>query len=175
MAVLDGCPARSMNITNLNKALFYLDLFELRDAGKTATEATYIALAQGPVVAKYDKRLVKPLVDAGLVVQDQRGDAKPLVAKAELDRFEFLDERVRKLAANIGRAVASRTAAFISERSHENPGWKVAFADGVPRPIDLHLALQEMVDVDPWLEEDDDDTAAAFARADRADDEGLRW
>ncbi len=62
----------------LNKALFYLDLYTLRDQGKLLTECEYIALPAGPTVASYERRLVRDLRTAGLAVQNERGDTKPV-------------------------------------------------------------------------------------------------
>ncbi len=63
-AILRCAPNNELNIVVLNKALFYVDLVSLRDYGNTLTENTYIALENGPVVAKYQQRLVKPLAEA---------------------------------------------------------------------------------------------------------------
>lgn len=64
-AVLHAAPDRSLNAVVLNKALFYLDLASLRDRGETITHNSYIALQNGPVVAKYPQRLIKPLEEQG--------------------------------------------------------------------------------------------------------------
>ena len=76
--LLEGAPHHALNVTNLNKALFYLDLVALRDRGDTITRTTYLALTQGPVVAKYPTRLVQALENARLARQITSGMAKPI-------------------------------------------------------------------------------------------------
>ena len=48
MAVLQASPERRLNITVLNKALFYLDLYALRDLGEVITRHDFIALPPPP-------------------------------------------------------------------------------------------------------------------------------
>src|SRR5688500_388381 len=67
-----------MNIVLLMKALFYADLAALRDTRHTVTRQPYLALEFGPVVAKYDKRVIAALERRGLAASDQEGDSKPL-------------------------------------------------------------------------------------------------
>jgi hypothetical protein len=85
MALLLHAPDRSLNIVVLNKALFYLDLSALRDLGVTVTGQRYFALPQGPIVGKYDKKIVDRLEKLGWAKQLQVGNAKPMKVLAEIE------------------------------------------------------------------------------------------
>ena len=61
MAILQNVPSHRLNIVLVNKALFYADLYALREFGKTITATAYLGLPQGPVVANYPKRVVSAL------------------------------------------------------------------------------------------------------------------
>ena len=157
-AILAAAPSRRMNTVVLNKALFYLDLAALRDFGEVVTQNTFIALEQGPVVAQYQKRLIKPLEEAGIAVQEEHGMAKPICLKREFQHRVFMDEPLLDLAGKIARWLAPQTSSRVSELSHENPGWKLAYEqgwerEGKPRSINLLIAMQQIVDKDPWLAE----------------------
>lgn len=147
-----------MNITNLNKALFYLDLAALRDHGSTVTGNPYIALALGPVVAKYKQRLVDELERAGLAVQEEEGKARPVRLLQELDEYEYLTPELLEMAARIARWAAAHEARHVSAESHFNIGWHLANEKrretGRPHAIDMLVALDQVVDGDPWLYQD---------------------
>jgi hypothetical protein len=155
MAVLWAVPDHTLNITVLNKALFYLDLVWLRDHGKTVTGQTYVAVAQGPVVAKYEQRLVERLERDGLAKQEARGMAKPVVALKRPDPLKiFPAQEAAELVAKVFSRKSSKKA---SDYSHENPGWKIAFRDGKPTPIDMEIALQQICNDDAWLDQPADE------------------
>lgn len=120
-----------LQIVNLNKALFYFDLVALRDTGRTYTGANYVALKNGPAV---DGVLVDELVKRGIVDQ--------------------IEERVvlRKGAPlrHLDRAVAAGT--WASGTSDRNPGWAAARRVGDGARINLVLAMQQIVDDDPWVD-----------------------
>lgn len=61
-----------MQITNLNKALFYFDLVCLRDEGAAYTGSTFVALEHGPVVDRYRSVLVEGLAKTGRVEVDEQ-------------------------------------------------------------------------------------------------------
>ena len=65
-AILNAAPEHRLNAVVLNKALFYLDLASLRDRGEPVTHNSYIALQNGPVVAKYQQRLIEQLESRGM-------------------------------------------------------------------------------------------------------------
>jgi uncharacterized phage-associated protein len=141
----------SMNMVNLNKALFYADLAALLQTGHSITGQSYIALRQGPVVAKYDRRVVRVLESLGWARQQKIGQAKPLTIVALPRSFPSLPENAIGLIAKIASTIANLTASAVSIHSHENPGWIVAFEQGLgaglpAKPIDMHLALQQLVD-----------------------------
>jgi hypothetical protein len=163
----------SLPITTLNKALFYLDLFALRDLGQTVTRATFVALPAGPVVAKYEARLVRALEEAGLAQQDESedGGAKPVCLLAS-PTTKALSDEATALAARIGAWASRRSAGGLSDLSHLNAGWRFAWDRGLGAkkpalPINMSIAMQQVLDIDPWMDESPDaEAAAAFADAD---------
>lgn len=178
-AILQAAKNQKLNIVVLNKALFYLDLYSLRDIGEPVSHNTFMALQQGPVVAKYPERLVKPLSDAGIAIQEVDGPSKPVKLTGAGGDLSLLSEPQIQLARTIAGWFSGATSADASEFSHKNPGWKIAFDAGMgrsgrPKPIDLHIAMQQIVDVDPWLSEPlDVCSSEALAMADR--NEGETW
>jgi hypothetical protein len=178
--VLAGADNTQMNLVNLNKALFYLDLECLLELGETATRNTYIALKQGPVIARYDKRLVEPLKKTGLAIQPTtHGNARPLKLVKQPGKPRHLVEREVKIARRLGKIFSEMLAATASERSHGNPGWHLAYAEGAekggaPKPIDLHIAMQQLLDDDGWMAEPlSSHHQSALKAAD--DGEGVPW
>jgi uncharacterized phage-associated protein len=171
VALLEGAPSKRLQVTNLNKGLFYLDLVALRDTGDTLTGAPYVALKQGPVLDQYKVDLIPSLMAAGFARQDDQGMEKPVVLLKPCESYHYMDDYLRSMAAAIARHVASKTAASISEFSHQNPGWIAAFEDGQginvsPRRINMMLAMQQILDRDPWLDEPaDEDVLRAFAES----------
>ncbi|MBI5283459.1 MAG: SocA family protein [Chloroflexi bacterium] len=157
VAVLQGADGHTLKIVLLNKALFYLDLHAYVETGTTLTGATYIALEQGPVVAKYDKRLIRGLADAGLAKQIVAAGVleKPVVLTAPGIKFSFLNADNLQLAQELGSIFSKVTSTKASVYSHDNPGWLAAWrASGrgkKPLPIDLRIAVQQLVDRDEWL------------------------
>ena len=152
MAVLHASPERKLNITVLNKALFYLDLYALRDLGTVVTGQDYVALPQGPVVQSYPNVLIKPLAEAGLAEQLDQGRAKPVRAIGSIGRYAHLTADEYALAGWIGASFHPLTSLAVSDYSHKNPGWMLAFRDyveGRPGPkINMLIALQQIHDLD---------------------------
>lgn len=162
-----------MPITALNKALFYLDLHALRDAGAAMTGTTYMALPAGPVVAKYQKRLIGALEEAGLAEQDISEDeaSKPMCLVSAPMTTHLTPEQLAMIT-RLGSWAGRKTATELSDMSHRNEGWKLAWDEGlgakkVARPIDLRIAMQQILDLDPWVDAPPAaDVADAFAGAD---------
>lgn len=156
--LLDRAPGRRLKLVPLNKGLFYLDLCALRDLGYTFTKATYLALPFGPVVADYPKRLVRTLEDRGIARSEQGPAeelAKPMVLLAA-PQLAYADEYVREKAAEIFESVGKMSSGRASDFSHKNPGWKLAYKAGLgsgkkAMPINMAIAMQQIVDSDPWL------------------------
>jgi hypothetical protein len=148
----------SLNITALNKALFYLDLWSLLETGVLATEATYIALEQGPVVAKYPQRLVAALEKAGLAIQSDEDDgSKPLSLIHEPPAPKYLTSQQLGLVDRTAKWAKGKGASWLSDFSHQNAGWKAAWENGLKarrpaQPINLQLAMQQLAGDDAWLE-----------------------
>lgn len=178
-ALLEGAGG-SLPITSLNKALFYLDLRWMLTHGRTITGSTYLGLPAGPVVAKYDKRVIGALEDAGVAQQDESEDGltKPMCLTL-VPPYVALTQEQRDVAGRIGRWAAERKPSALSAYSHGNDGWKLAWDQGLgaQRPaqkIDLRIALQQLADADDWLgEEPDADVSSIFSSAD--DEKGTPW
>lgn len=171
-ALLANVPKRELPIVVLNKALFYLDLACLRDVGEALTQNTFVALPLGPVVAKYDKRLVATLVNAGVASQRAEGLSKPLRLLDTVDTPRFQSE-IDKLVVTIAKWSSTLSASAASDISHANPGWLLARAEGghkQPKPINMYIAMQQILDDDPWLSEPISDTLIA-----QADLPGIPW
>jgi hypothetical protein len=171
-AVLHAAPGHSLNVVVLNKVLFYLDLVSLRDRGETVTQNSYIALQNGPVIAKYPKRLVASLEEQGIARQDSRWDAaKPLVLVNCPKHFEFLDSDSMIIVSDVVTFFADATSAAASDYSHKNPGWQIAWnqfqRERKPVAINMRIAMQQIVECDPWMTtpivNDDEILAAADA------------
>ncbi len=176
--ILAESAGQTLNIVSLNKAIFYLDLVSLRDIGETFTQNVFVALSKGPVVAKYNKRLVKALADEGIATQSNAGLARPVTLQ-KLPTFLELTERVNGSAREIAQWISGKTSAEASDFSHDNIGWALAYREGLQgcgmaAPINMHLAMQQIVEDDPWLSVPftrDSDTA--FHAADL--DQGNVW
>jgi Protein of unknown function (DUF4065) len=154
MAVLQAAPAKKLNIVVLNKVLFYLDLIALRDFGRVITGSKFIAIDNGPVVAKYEAALVKPLVQFGLAVQRMEGMAKPVEAIKTLGTFHHLDANDLIKVGVVTEKLGAMSSGKVSKFAHANPGWKLAYngplvAGGV---INMRVAMQQLMDPDPWLD-----------------------
>lgn len=174
VALLESAPSQRLQVTNLNKALFYLDLVALRDTGETLTRCRYVALEQGPVVDGYRDKLIPALVKKGLAHQDEVGKEKPVVLTRAIDSYRFMDDHLRAAAAQVAGYVAGKSAAGISRTSHGNPGWQIAYEHGSginasPKPINMLVAMQQIMDTDPWMAAPpDEECEAAFQEATKA-------
>ena len=171
-AVLNAAPQRRLNTVVLNKALFYLDLASLRDRAQTVTGNTYIAIQQGPVVAKYPQRLIEQLETRGIGRQISEWDgSKPVLLESCPAHFQYVDADSLLLVSAVTSYFAEGTSRQASEYSHENPGWRLAWNQyrrtGQPCAINMRIALQQIVEDDPWLDlpllSDDEILAAADA------------
>lgn len=157
ISILEGAPSERLNVVVLNKALFYTDLVALRDFGHTLSGAEYLALKMGPVVAGYEKRLIRALDTLGWAEQlTGAGMAKPIRKVASPVEFKFLNESERHLARRAGDAFGGLTSTWVSSHSHDNPGWKTAWSlsaerNGAGTPINMVLALQQIDEDDEWL------------------------
>lgn len=150
VAVLSGAGGELQTV-NLNKALFYFDLAMLRDMGRTYTGTAYVALKRGPVVNDYKVALVRALEQRQLAEQTVAGLAKPIVLRdGALVRRVDID--VLAAATQAGEWAKKHSAEFLSDYSHGNPGWEIAHAKGEGTRINMVLAMQQVVDVDPWME-----------------------
>lgn len=168
-AILEAAPGHKLNIVLLNKALFYLDLCSLRDFGDTVTHASYIALDMGPVVAKYPKHLVGELKTRGIAEQIREGISKPMTLRAKVQP-RFMNQGQLAHASKVAEWAARQTSAAASDISHQNPGWEIAHeaghATGQKQVINLTIAMQQIIEPDPWLDEKpDEELLKAFAMA----------
>lgn len=174
--ILEHTPKRRLNVVVLNKALFYVDLLALRDLGETVTRNTYVALPNGPVIAKYPERLIRPLEKSGIAQQVADGMAKPVQLLREVEPVHLQEVEV-DLAGQVGEIMSRTTSYHASVYSHENPAWRLAYDQGLgaqrgAKPINMVLAMQQLVDEDPWLTAPpDDEFARAVARVDTTEAE----
>ena len=155
-AVLHAAPNRSLNVVVLNKVLFYLDLAALRDRGDTITHNAYVAIQNGPVVAKYPQRLIKILEERGIARQiSQWNGSKPIVLETCPKHFEFLDSDAMITVADVTNFFADATSKIASDFSHMNSGWKLAWdrylCEGKPAAVNMRIAMQQIVESDPWM------------------------
>jgi hypothetical protein len=164
----------SLLTTSLMKALFYFDLACLRDTGEQPTGVTYLALKAGPVVARYERRVITALEVAGLAQQDEEEDgSKPVCLICAPGPEQSIPEH-RSTAVRIGRWAKRLTPTQLSELSHHNVGWQIAWDAGLgsdkpARPINLRIAMQQVLDEDPWLDvPPGGEVASAFFGADTA-------
>ncbi len=171
--VLNAAPRRWLNAVVLNKALFYVDLASLRDFGQTVTHNTYVALQQGPVVAKYQARLIGQLESRSVAKQLSKWDGSmPIELVNAPEQYRFIDTDTITLATTVTSYFAEMTSQEASLFSHDNPGWRLAWEEGrragsVP-PVNLRIALHQIAEDDPWMDlplvSDDRLLAAADAR-----------
>jgi hypothetical protein len=173
MAILQNVPANTLNIVLVNKALFYSDLWALREHGNTITGSIYLGLPQGPVVASYEKRLVRSLMSRGWAIQLQDGDAKPLKVVKAQKAFPELNPQQLQILSSIAKQIAGLTSTGASELSHKNRAWEKAYNRGLKAgkpaaPLNMMLAMQQLpMGDDGWLSAPTTpDEAAAFAAAD---------
>jgi hypothetical protein len=173
-AVLNAAPNRRLNAVVLNKVLFYLDLASLRDRAETVTGNIYIAIQQGPVIAKYPQRLIGQLETRGIGRQISEWDgSKPVLLETCPEHFQYVNTEALILVSAVTSYFADGTSRQASEYSHENPGWRLAWNEfrrsGKPCPINMRVALQQIVEDDPWMDwpllNDDEILAAADAGA----------
>jgi len=156
-AILHTAPNHLLKAVVLNKALFYLDLASLRDRGDTITHNTYVALQNGPVVAKYQQRLIKSLEEQGIARQiSQWNGSKPIVLENCPKHFDFLDSDAMILVSDVTNFFADATSQNASDFSHQNPGWQLAWnhylREGKPAAVDMRIAMQQIVESDPWMQ-----------------------
>jgi len=176
-SLLAAASGNCLNIVLLNKALFYFDLASLRDEGEVFTHNTYVAIELGPVIAKYPTKLVEALEKSGIATQSSFGQAKPvtLLRRPPTEINGALDETAKRIAKWICRM--SSTAA--SDLSHENIGWRIARREALKFnkpavPVNMLIAMQQIMDDDPWLTEPLTGASAdALLAADQ--DQGQPW
>lgn len=176
--VLNAAPNERLNAVVLNKALFYLDLASLRDRGTTVTQNAYIALQQGPVVARYDKRLIGQLESRGVAKQLEGWDgSKPIQLERRIESFQYIDAETIHLATVVTSYFADLSSREASYFSHDNPGWQMAWdagrRSGRPQPVNLRVAMQQIVEDDLWIDLPLSDSDELFAASDAGD--GIDW
>lgn len=156
-AVLNAAPNHRLNAVVLNKVLFYLDLAALRDRASTITGNSYIAIQQGPVVAKYPQRLIGQLEARRIGRQISEWDgSKPVLLEMCPEHFQYVYSDALILVSAVTSYFADRSSRQASDYSHENPGWQSAWnhflRSGKPCQINMRIALQQIVEDDPWMD-----------------------
>jgi uncharacterized phage-associated protein len=177
IAALSASPSHRLNAVVLNKALFYIDLASLRDHGATLTGNTFVAIQWGPVIAKYAQRLIGPLESRGIARQTSEWDgSKPIVLEARPSEFHFISAESLLLVSDVVTFFADATSRRASEFSHQNPGWQLAWSEfrrtGRPCAIDMRVAMQQIIEDDPWMDVPlaDDDEVLRAADAELGED-----
>ncbi len=156
-AVLEYATDNRLNAVCLNKAIFYLDLVSLRDTGHLVTCSPFIALRNGPVVAKYPERLIGELKLAGIADQEIDGKSKPIHLTSPVKQYKYVDSCLIPAIKRISQRFSGNASLKASEYSHKNPGWEMAFnsglgaAEGKALPINMLIAMQQIMVVDPWM------------------------
>lgn len=154
-ALLNAAPNQELNIVVLNKCLFYLDLVALRDGGSTITKNAFIALENGPVVAKYPKRLVKEMDNRGIATEIQGwSGSKPLKLIEQQVLPDYLEPYKKQIIQIANHFSCSSQA---SDFSHLNIGWQSSWEkckeEKRPAPINMLVAMQQVLEDDPWMHE----------------------
>ena len=143
----------SLLTTSLNKALFYLDLAAFLETGETATGETYVALRAGPVIEGYHVRLIEELERNRIAMQDDDNPKyKPVLLLHPVEPTHLRPD-VLDLAREIGAWAGSNQAGELSDYSHENPAWRLAWNGGAGQgsALDLRIAIQQLGDKDPSI------------------------
>jgi hypothetical protein len=169
----------SLFITSLNKGLFYADLRAMLTTGSAITGTTYLALPAGPVIARYQRRVIGALADAGLAEQDDtdaKGKPLYLIGKPERKLVSAEHAKIIQRAADWAKA---RSTSALSKYSHKNPGWTAAYEAGLKagrsaQPINMRIAMQQIMDDDPWMSEEPDPKVEA-ALVDVDEEVGTAW
>jgi hypothetical protein len=113
--------------TKLNKILFFAEFSAVRALGQPITGVAYQKLERGPA----PRRLVPirtALIESGAaeLVDDQYfgRTIHRLIPRREADLSAFSDEEI-KIVDQVIEALWGKTASEVSERSHEEMGWKM--------------------------------------------------
>ena len=154
--LLEHAKEHRLNAVCLNKALFYLDLVSMRDTGLPVTFAPFVAIHNGPVVAKYDSKLIGELEKAGIAEQEEDGKAKPIRLKSPVSHRRFVHESLVPAIKRISEEFSGNVSNKASEMSHKNLGWQMAYNAGLKAKsqalsINMQIAMQQIIDSDPWL------------------------
>lgn len=157
---------KHLGLTKLNKLLYYLDIFSLKETGRTATGQDYMKYPQGPVPEVYNrlKELLDKTESAGYhdIFEDfievnareyygkvlfqitPRGKFDPkYFSNFELKLMEFVVEKYSKLSAK-----------QLSEQTHKEKPWELAEDF---EPIDLKLFFKDSISKEEYaiLEEEE--------------------
>jgi hypothetical protein len=174
--ILEGAK-RELQITNLNKALFYFDLKCLLETGKIATDQDYVALAKGPVVDQYKRELIDEL-EANNIASQYNDDEfnKPIIVNDEFSpQQETLTDQQVEIAKEIGCWAKDHTAKYLSNFSHENYGWKNSIKYGEGTKINMIIAMQQLGDEDPWMKEEFSESEIKTIKSSLESDELIEW
>ena len=115
-------------------------------------------LSELPSMESNDKsqRLIKPLEERGIARQiSQWNGSKPIVLEGSPKHFEFLDSDALLTIADVTNFFADATSKSASDFSHMNLGWKLAWdryqREGNPAAVNMRIAMQQIVESDPWM------------------------
>ena len=118
----------SLGLTKMYKLVYFSDVAHLREYGRTITGSEYIKYQHGPVPSRGEK-CIKQLKRDGLLESEKVPYAGyemiALRATSEPDESVF-EERELKTLVSVCKRLGGRTAAELSDLSHEEPAWITA-------------------------------------------------
>jgi uncharacterized phage-associated protein len=119
---------QNLGETKLWKLIYFADVAALREHGRTITGSEFIRYDHGPVPSRGEKCL-KVLTRAGAltITQEDHGTHRlnRVVPACEADEHAFSAEE-RHLIDQVCRQLGGKTAAALSELSHQEPAWRYA-------------------------------------------------
>lgn len=118
----------SLGLTKMYKLIYFSDAAHLREYGKSITGSEYVKYQHGPVPSRGEK-CIKQLKRSGLIESEKvpYGGYEMIALKAlgAPDESVFEEDELNTLASVCER-LGGRTAAELSELSHDEPAWITA-------------------------------------------------
>jgi uncharacterized phage-associated protein len=143
---------KDLGLTKLNKLLYYLDVFSLKETGRTATGQDYKKYPQGPVPEVYNR--LKELLDKSEAIGyhdifEDFFEINPqkyynnilyqITPKREFDP-KYVSDFELKLMKDVVEEYGQLTAKQLSYKTHKENPWKLAEDF---EPIDLKLFFKD--------------------------------
>ena len=150
----------NLGLTKLNKLLYYLDIFSLKETGKTATGQDYKKFPQGPVPEVYNR--LRELLDKSetpryhdifedyIKIKTKKHFSKTMyeiIPKGEFDP-NYLSNFELKLIESIAEEYGQLTAKELSNKTHKENPWKLSEDYEL---IDLKLFFKDKLSDEEYL------------------------